>query len=63
MPLVNVVDIIVALVFGVVVFQEMPGHTTTGLVAEVAALGCVAWGLRGIARLECRDRPVAAAVR
>jgi hypothetical protein len=61
MPLVNVVDIVVALVFGVVVFQEMPGHTLTGLAGEVVALGCVAWGLRGIARLECRDRPVAAA--
>jgi drug/metabolite transporter (DMT)-like permease len=61
MPLVNVVDIIVALVFGAVVFQEMPGHTLTGLAGELVALGCVAWGLRGIARLECHDRAVAAA--
>jgi glucose uptake protein GlcU len=59
MPLVNVVDIVVALVFGVVVFQEMPGHSLAGLAGELVALGCVAWGLRGIARLECRDRTAA----
>lgn len=55
MPLVNVLDISVALVFGALVLQEVPGHTLTGLVAEAASLGCVAWGLRGIARLESGD--------
>jgi hypothetical protein len=60
MPLVNVVDVTVALVFGAVVFQEMPGHTATGMVGQVVALACVTWGLRGIARLEAGDaRPAA----
>ena len=57
MPLVNVLDIVVALAFGAVVFQELPGHSATGLVAQVLALGCVAWGLRGIARLDADPRP------
>jgi hypothetical protein len=57
MPLVNVVDIVVALGFGAVVFSETPGHSATGLAMEVLALACVAWGLRGIARLDSDTRP------
>jgi drug/metabolite transporter (DMT)-like permease len=57
MPLVNVVDIMVALLFGALVFGELPGHSMTGVVLQAMALGCVAWGLRGIARLKVDDRP------
>jgi hypothetical protein len=56
MPVVNVVDILVALGFGAVVLHELPGHTATGLLMEAVALGCVAWGLRGIARLDDEGR-------
>jgi hypothetical protein len=59
MPVVNVVDVIVALVFGAVVFQEVPGHTAAGVTGELVALACVAWGLRGIARLEPQATPAA----
>lgn len=59
MPLVNVVDVIVALVFGAVVFQEVPGHTAVGMAGELVALACVAWGLCGIARLESHAAPAA----
>jgi drug/metabolite transporter (DMT)-like permease len=61
MPLVNVLDIVVALVFGSLVFQEVPGHTPTGLAMQVVALGCVALGLRGIARLDAAEAPSAPA--
>jgi drug/metabolite transporter (DMT)-like permease len=62
MPLVNVLDIVVALVFGSLVFQEVPGHDPTGLALQVVALGCVALGLRGIARLDV-DEAAAATIR
>jgi hypothetical protein len=51
MPVVNVVDVVVAVLFGIAVFQEMPSRTPTVLVVQLAALGCVAVGLRGIALL------------
>jgi hypothetical protein len=57
MPLVNVLDITVALVFGALVFGELPGHSAAGLLAQLVALGCVGWGLREIARLEVRTAP------
>lgn len=60
MPLVNVLDIAVALVFGALVFGELPGHSATGLLLQLVALGCVGWGLREIARLEV-SAPVPAA--
>ena len=56
MPLVNVVDIMVALLFGAMVFGELPGHSLQALVLQGAALGCVTWGLRGIAHLDREDR-------
>ena len=52
MPLVNVLDIAVALGFGALVFEELPGHSTTVLLMQVVTLTCVGWGLREIARLE-----------
>jgi hypothetical protein len=51
MPLVNVVDIVVALVFGSVVFHESPGQLPALVMVQVVALGCVAIGLRLIGRL------------
>ena len=59
MPLVNVVDIVVALVFGALVFHEMPGLTPFGLALQAAALVCVARGLCGIASLEPDERSAA----
>ena len=52
MPLVNVVDVVVAVFFGAVVLHELPGHRPDVLLVQAAALGCLAVGLRQIARLE-----------
>ncbi len=49
MPVVNVVDILVAVLFGAAVFGEVPGHTVGHLAAQLGALGCVAVGLALIA--------------
>jgi hypothetical protein len=51
MPLVNVVDIFVAVLFGAAVFGELPGHSETLLVLQLVALGCVGVGLRLISAL------------
>jgi len=51
MPLVNVVDIVVALLFGSVVFGELPGHTIGHLVVQLVALAGVSVGLVLIAGL------------
>ena len=59
MPLVNVVDIVVALGFGSLVFHEAPGQLPALVVVQAMALGCVGVGLRLIARLAsdaaCRE--------
>jgi hypothetical protein len=52
MPLVNVVDIVVAMVFGALVFGELPGHSVGALTLQLSALVCAGWGLRGIAALD-----------
>jgi hypothetical protein len=51
MPLVNVVDIMVALVFGALVFHEPPGHVPSVLLLQGCSLAGVAVGLVLIARL------------
>ena len=51
MPLVNVVDVVVAVAFGALVFHEAPTHTPGLLVVQGAALVCLAAGLHLIARL------------
>ena len=51
LPLVNVVDIVVALAFGSVVFHESPGQLPALVVVQAVALGCVGVGLRLITRL------------
>jgi hypothetical protein len=51
LPVVNVVDLTVAIGFGWAVFGEVPGHGAMLLVLELAAVLCVAAGLRLIAGL------------
>jgi hypothetical protein len=50
MPILNVVNVLVALTFGVLVFHEIPAHTPLALAIEVAALACIAGGLAGLSR-------------
>jgi hypothetical protein len=52
MPVVNVVGVLVAIVFGVVVFGEVPGHSPGGMAVQLLGLGILAVGLREIARLD-----------
>jgi hypothetical protein len=51
MPLVNVVDIMVAVLFGAAVFGEVPGHSAGHLAVQLGALACVSVGLALIAGL------------
>ena len=58
MPLVNVIDVIVAVMFGAVVFRELPRDSPDMLLLQVAALACLGFGLRQIAQLgTARIRP------
>ncbi|MEP6814651.1 MAG: DMT family transporter [Marmoricola sp.] len=45
MPVLNIVDVLVALGFGYIVFGEVPRHSPLLVAVELAALGCVAAGL------------------
>jgi hypothetical protein len=49
--LVNVVDILVAVLFGAAVFGEVPGHTVADVAVQLGALVCVSVGLALIAAL------------
>jgi hypothetical protein len=51
MPVVNVVGVLVAIVFGAFVFGEVPGHSPGGMAVQLLGLGVLAVGLRQIARL------------
>lgn len=51
LPVVNVVDIVVALLFGAMVLGELPAQSLTVIGVQVAALGCVVAGLRLISML------------
>jgi len=55
MPLLNVLDVLVAVTFGALVFHEAPGHSPTVLGLQCLALGCLALGLREVARLGTRS--------
>lgn len=58
MPVVNVVGVLVAIVFGAIVFGEIPGHSPGGMVVQLVGLGTLAVGLREIARLApCVEQP------
>ena len=50
MPVLNIVDMVIALGFGVAVFGEVPRHTPVAVAAETAALACIAIGLRRLSR-------------
>jgi len=56
MPVLNIVDGLVALTFGFFVFHEVPRHSPLFIAIQVLALACVAVGLWVVARLE--DEPV-----
>jgi hypothetical protein len=58
LPLVNVVDLAVAIGFGWAVFGEVPGHGAMLLALELLAVLCVAFGLRLIAALTFRPATV-----
>jgi drug/metabolite transporter (DMT)-like permease len=45
MPVLNIVNVLTALTFGLTVFNEIPRHSPPILVVEVLALGAVAMGL------------------
>ena len=52
MPVLNVVDVAVALAFGFLVFHEVPRHDPVALLIELAALPALAYGLWTLARYE-----------
>jgi drug/metabolite transporter (DMT)-like permease len=52
MPALNIVNVLVALLFGYVVFEEVPRHTPLALVVELAAAALIGWGLLRLARFE-----------
>ena len=63
MPLINVVDVVVAVLFGALVFHELPGHTPALLGLQACALAWLCLGLREITRLEESVSTAALAVR
>ena len=52
MPALNIVNVLVALLFGYVVFQEVPRHTPAAVAVELAAAAVIGWGLLRLARFE-----------
>ena len=50
MPVRRVVEVIVALTLGAVLFGEAPAHSPAAVLAQLAALGCIATGLWLVAR-------------
>lgn len=52
MPILNIVDVLVALLFGIVVFGETPVHTPLAVAGELVGFACVAFGLRRLSRSE-----------
>ncbi len=55
LPVLNIVDVVVALLVGILVFEEYPAHTPLAIAFQLAALGCVTVGLRALARVEEED--------
>lgn len=54
MPALNIVDVLVALAFGLTVFGEVPRHSPAMLAVQVLALACIGVGLVLLVRLEER---------
>lgn len=57
MPALNIVNVLVALVIGYLVFEEVPRHTPLAVVVEVAAAVVIGWGLLALARYEEASEP------
>ena len=52
LPVLNILDVLVALLFGIVVFGEVPTHTPLAVAGELVALVCIGIGLRRLGRDE-----------
>lgn len=52
LPVLNIVNVVVALVFGLLVFDEVPAHTPLAVLLQVGALVTVTVGLLMVARVE-----------
>lgn len=52
MPALNIVNVLVALAIGYVVFEEVPRHTPVAVLVEVVAAVVIGWGLLQLARYE-----------
>jgi drug/metabolite transporter (DMT)-like permease len=52
LPMLNIVNVVVALFFGLLVFDEVPAHGTLAVALEVGALATVMLGLLMVARVE-----------
>jgi hypothetical protein len=52
LPMLNIVNVVVALFFGLLVFDEVPAHDGVSLVLETTALATVMLGLLMVARVE-----------
>lgn len=52
MPALNIVNVLVALVIGYLVFEEVPRHTPLAVAVELLAAAVIGWGLLRLARLE-----------
>jgi len=57
MPLLNMVNVLVALIFGFVVFGETISRSPGALAGQLVALACIAVGLRRLARSHVLDDP------
>lgn len=55
MPILNIVDVLVALGFGVVVFGEVPVHTPIAVLAQALALAAITVGMRRLSRIQDID--------
>ena len=52
MPALNIVNVLVALTFGYLVFNEVPRHTPVAVLVELAAAAVIGWGLLQLAHFE-----------
>lgn len=52
MPALNIVNVLVALMIGYLVFDEVPRHTPAAVVVELVAAAVIGWGLFTLARYE-----------
>jgi drug/metabolite transporter (DMT)-like permease len=56
-PVLNVTNVLVVLTFGVLVFDEVPGHSPIALLVQAIALASIAAGLVGLSRHAKADPP------